>query len=464
MEFVELINHGSRGRPRVWKIAVEGDTVFIEHGVLGGQLVQTSDVPGPKHKRGSKAHITAEEQALLVMKRKIDKQRRRGYISAGETPVTELVWGGPQPSCLTFSKPVNNMSFEDMRARLDHAPGLWTVKRNGFCHVVTRWYGDIWIQTRDTMAVVNDKYPHLVEELYDVIPHHSIFLMEIFMGAGQTNNDRLLMLEVGNPNTSVEHVLARQEEHGKARGYIYRTPYWDGAHVEYAMPVEGWLSHLSELQYQQAPHIWVIEYFRAALSEAVDWLRQHPEEEGLVCYVPGTALGDDSYNFKGREDRPKICWKLKQAQALQGTAGEDDFIAFWAPGGDMYGHCPNACPTIGRLHATQICPVCGNQKLIPDGSWGTGRYQQQVGGLSLFQGDGKGNIVYIGEVASGLKAADKKRLSDSSLYPITVQVSYQDRAYRGKGDKTNALTHPVFEGVREDKQPQECVSSDLVAR
>jgi len=460
MEFTELINHGSKGTPRVWKIGVDHDTVHIEYGTRGGKMVETADTPGSKGKLGTKSYIHPEEQARLVMERKIKKQRQRGYISAGEVPVTELVWGGPQPSCLTFSKPVNNMPMGMMAERLlPNTNGIWTTKRNGFCHVVTRYGAELWIQTRATGAVVNEKYPHLEREFFDVMPHQSILLVEIYMGGGKAKADFNLMQEIANPHTKVGHALAVQEEHGFAQAYVYRAPIIKGRHVEGIRTNRLWIDKL--IYMQETEHIHRLHAFDGDVDLAIHWLRTHgKDEEGLVCYEPDAVLGDDSYNFKGREDRPKCCWKLKQAQARGGTAAEDDFIAYWDPSGGIGGHCPDGCATLKSPLDDSACPVCG-KTTTPDGTWGTGRYQNQVGGLSLYQHDKAGDLVYIADVASGLSAEDKARMANVDLYPVVVKVSYQDRSYVRKGGNSNALSHPVFESIREDKKAHECVSQDL---
>ncbi len=456
-KLVELIQHGGKGKPRIWRIWVEGDRVFTEYGSQGGKMVPTEDVPGSKGKKGTKAYISPEEQAALVMERKVKRQRARGYVGLDEEPVSDIEWDGPLPSSLRFAKPINNAPKGFLEENAEKI--LWTPKKNGMCHLVTRIGPRIYIQTRDKMHDVGDWFPHLKREFFDVMPSMSIVMAEIVVGRGRTKKDFLAMGSISR--SKAERAQLIQRDNGGVNAYIFRVPFWRGVHLEADVSCAGLLEHMAKLP--ETEHISAAPVFQGNYKEVCKELLKR-RYEGFVGYLAKGVYGDESYNFKGREDRPKVAWKLRLSQVQGGRATEDDFVACWNPAGKGM-HCSSSChyPSTGDQSESESLGRCGvcKKKLVPDGTWGTGRYMEKVGSLSLYQYDEEGVSQYIGDVSSGLTAADKTKLADPELYPLCVRVSYKDRDYVTDGGRSNALAHPTFEGVRKDKEWTECVNPDL---
>ena len=462
-EWYELLQYNARLKPRLWRIKVVGDRVIKEQGVDGGKMTRTTDIPGSKGKEGTRSYITPEKQALLIRSRLIKRQRMRGYVERGETPITDINLEGPQPSCLRFSKPVNHVSFEEMGEMIGDpdqlAHALWTLKLNGFCHVITRVANKIYIQTRNKMRDDAAKYPHLVQEMFEFLPHKSVVLAELYMGHGETEADRKAMQAISNSAAKV--AISKQKEMGLVQAYVFRIPIWEGIHIEGHMTCEEWIDLLQCLPVTE--NIYTLESKRMTLARAREELLRI-SSEGFVAYLPGGILGKASFNFRGTEDRPKFCWKLKRAQVEGGRSGEDDFVAYWDPDRDGM-HCTAACHHPSRASVSQSelarrCVLCG-KKMAADGTWGSGRLRGKVGSLSLYQEDHNGVTQYISDVSSGLTDGLRKSLADYAKYPLVVQVKYDARGYVRRGDDSNALTNPRFVCIRKDKDEVEITNEDL---
>ena len=153
-------------------------------------------------------------------------------------------------------------------------------------------------------------------------------------------------------------------------------------------------------------------------------LAQHNGWEGWVVVDPKGIFGDKAYNFRGKPDRPgKFTGKLKPEY-------EDDCIAYWDPDRG-------------------------------EGTWGTGKYQGQVGSVALYQIDIDDELIYLCDCGGGLTAAHKLTLADPGLFPKVVRVAYSERFYLSKGDKTNAMIHPRVLNFRTDKTVDECINPEL---
>jgi len=352
---------------------------------------------------------------------------------------------------MTFSKPINKFDHK----RLDGKELYWTVKMNGRCHPVTRSGKKIWIQTRDTMEDVTDKYPHLVPQFRRFMPNNSIVLAELYVGDGITKEEFRQMGSIAN--SLPERARSQQKKIGLVKAYVYRAPFWNGdCTSERGHICRAWLEFLSDRD--STKHITPVFGCVGTPEQAAERLRQEPWE-GYVAYDPLAVLGKNAFNWIGREGRPKVAWKLKRIEVIEG-AGEDDFIAHWDPEGSTRYCCPNGCPFLYPDALNPACSVCGAKTKAP-GTWGTGKHRKAIGAISLFQINARGEYCYIGNVSSGLSDDQKRQLNIPSCWPRIVQVKFQGRQYRSEGADNNALDHAVLLEFRSDKKPEECINADL---
>ena len=449
---IELRNSQTRGRTRFWMIDVKDNTVSTIWGDITedgsrNQHGETADTKECKGKVGTKAFVTAADNAQFHYSRLIKKKMDEGYVEVGldgrpllgeVENVIDHVRSLPKNLC--FSKPKNGVK-EDAINQLDfEMRSIYTRKVNGMmivAHVMEDGTAELYSRRMDIMT---EHFPHLVDALGPDglnIPPKTIMLFEGFLGQGSTKRELIQVQSVMRSLT--DRAIALQKESGQwVKFCLLRLPFLRGEHLEGKMTmgklINAMENDLAEkfIQYRdpnvKGQFLFTMDVFTGTAAEA-QLLTTRYGYEGWVGYDKELILGDKSYSFTGKPDRSNGCFKLKPDE-------EDDFIAYWNPD-----------------KATKDRPM---------GSWGSGKNQERVGTLSLYQIGASGTEVYICEVGNGI--SDKARgelCEDTNLFPITVQVKFEERFYISQGDKTNALHLPRVLMIRADKAPSECVNSDL---
>jgi hypothetical protein len=444
--------HGRTGE-RYWKVWFEappGETPEVVHSAWGAikngkhkEHGNTNDRPGPKGKEGTKAYVSAAENACFHMDRMIRKKMEEGYVEVGLDgramvggPITQadtIDFSKPLPKNLCFSKPKNNVSESAIRKVEERL--VYTRKLNGMMIIAyTDAAGNISLYSR-RLDDLTEHFPHLVKAMLDLqIPPQSIMLFEAFMGDGNTHEE---LLEV---QAIMRSKAARAQELQKNRGwmkfYLFRLPFYCGEFVE-SRPagqiIEMIENTFTDLFYgyedkKYKTELYAIQPFEGSYDEALV-IAEEEGYEGWVAYIADEALGDYSYSFHGKPDRPKSCFKVKIDM-------EDDFIAYWDPE--------------------------NGSKEKPLGTWGTGKNKGRIGTLSLYQHGPHGKKYYICEVGSGLTDEDREKLADPGFYPLVVAVKFQSRRFISKGADSNALFLPRVAKIHEDKGSMECWSDDLI--
>jgi ATP-dependent DNA ligase len=437
-----------RGQERYWIIGVKKNKVTTIWGALNaaGERVEhgtVTDPIEPKGKAGTKGFVTAEDNAQFVFDRAIRKKTEEGYVEVG-IGGKALVGGAADsidhgtflPKNLAFSKPNNTISDKAM-TKLDRDGRLiYTRKANGMCviaHVLDD--GSVQLYTR-RMDLITAKFPHLCEALQELkVPPKTILLFEATMGDGNTKRDMKLLATVMRADD--EKALQRQKDGGEwVKFYLFRVPILNGEHLEAKYNNEAnmltienaftdrFLGYSHKVAGKFLSCV-AVQTFKS-VAEAKDFAVAHGWE-GWVVYDKDAVIGDKSYRFTGKPDRPASCFKLKPSQ-------EDDFIAYFSP-----------------VDGTKDRPM---------GSFGTGKNRGRVGGLSLYQLNEAGEEVYISEVASGLTDLERESMM-TWKWPKCIQVEFEERFYIKGGDDTNALQLPRFKGLRKDKTVDECINPEL---
>ena len=439
-----------RGQERYWMIDIRKDTVITNWGaVVDGKHREhghTEDKVQPKGKENTKAFMSAKENAVFTHDRAIRKKTEEGYVELGLDgkpllggAADEILHDRPLPKNLCFSKPKNSVT-DSVVQKLDREKrSIYTRKMNGMMVIAhIREDGTVHLYSR-RMDPVTALFPHMVEALSDLrVPPRSILLFEAWRGKGNSKKDMALIQEVMNSDPDL--AIAKQQRTGWARFYLFRVPILDGIHLE-----AKYTNEVNILTIEDAFTDRFLDYkhrdagkFLSALEvlggvndqEAMRFAEEHGFE-GWVVYDKDACLGDKSFCFTGKPDRPSCCFKRKKSE-------EDDFIAYFGPG--------------------------KRTKERPMGSFGTGKNRERVGTLSLYQLNKTGEEVYICEVGSGLSDAERITLAlpeHKKAYPIVVQVECEERFYKSAGDKTNALQLPRVSQIRKDKMWEECVNPEL---
>ena len=467
-EFRQL---GGRTGERYWRVTVDGNQVITEWGGVkkdgaGVDLYRshgtTTDGPGEKGKKGTKGYFTPEKNAQFNADRLIRKKMEEGYVELGSesSAASEIDWEKPLPKNLAFSKPVNSIKPEKLQGLEEQDELVFTWKVNGMAAIIyVNAFGDITIYSR-RMEDVTENFAHVIPDLKRMkVPPKSILLPEAYMGEGKTKDDFNMMQSIMNADPP--HALEMQAEMGNARFYIYRVPFWGGNHLESGDNV-FWMRSMDELLWDacsRSKYFTLLEAHACTIEEAKYRAMNH-SLEGWVVYKKSGSLGELGYSFHGKPNRPACAWKVKYQF-------EDDFSARWDPKRNMGGgHCKSGCQykdlkQVQKTITLGKCAICGG-KLVGDGTFGSGKHMGQIGTVSLYQIAPGGVPVYICEVGTGFSDEQKKNLADPVLFPLCLQIKYDDRRYRSKGDDSNALMIPRVISIREDKDPTECVNEELV--
>jgi predicted DNA-binding WGR domain protein len=449
--------HGRSGE-RYWSISFEAppgqppEVIVTKWGSIKEgakkQHGETKDRPGPKGKTGTKAFMSASDNACFNMDRLIRRKVEEGYVEVGldgrpliggvvekpEYTVLPLYAEGDVidfskalPKNMCFSKPKNTVS-EKFIAKLEADDNLiLTRKVNGMmviCQVTDSGAPRLYTRRMDE---ITNHFPHLLEALSTMeFPAKSILLFEAFMGEGNEKRDLLRVQSI--MRSKYERAIQLQEDDGWMKFYLIRVPVWKGEYLEQTRTCSELCLMIENtftdrfMDYRRSStkdrFLFTLENFEGSVAEA----RAEAERngyEGWVGYKKNATFGKYSFSFHGKPDRPSCCFKMKAEY-------EDDFIAYFDPEHGL--------------------------KEFPMGSWGSGKNTGLLGTLSLYQMDTTTNgQVYVCEVGSGFTDKQRKEMTEAE-YPMVVTVKYTSRQYISEGYATNALEFPRFDQIHPDKE------------
>jgi hypothetical protein len=134
--------------------------------------------------------------------------------------------------------------------------------------------------------------------------------------------------------------------------------------------------------------------------------------EGFVCVDPMAVYGDKSWEFHGKNPRPKFICKLKPDIDV-------DVIVYWDP----------------------------DKKL---GTAGKGKHTGGVGAVQAFLLHPEYGEIDVGKVGLGISDEQAKEFADPELYPMVWQVTCKDWTEKGKMGSASLVR------VRDDKKPEDC--------
>lgn len=431
-----------------WIIWIENKVeVHMQHGILEGKLQHTFDIIGSVGKKGTKAFVPPQANAVLDAERKIRKKVEEGYREVNpdtKKPLTKAATkinfkGLPKNLCFMKPRPEPD-SGKQLKMRdnvLWHKREIITVKRDGFMHpILIDDIGNIRIYTR-RMDEATDKYPHMVASLKKAcIPKKTILLCEFIVLNKNGRDDRLAIQAISN--SLPERARAMQQAGDKAQAVVLSIPFWDGADMSrltFGQAIE-FLEEQFGLKGRCPDYFEGMEVFYGSFKEAIKYVTEG-EREGLVIYDGEASPGDKAWNFRGKPERPE-CWKWKPVY-------EDDFLIVFDPDAE---HWPKK--------------QCGG--------WGRGKWKEYPGQVALYQlaqasksPDEPTSWTFISNCGSGLdetkqkeimKRAKKRKDGTAGI----AEIHYSGRRYLSRDEVSNAVIEPRFIRWRDDKDETEVVN------
>lgn len=444
-EFHQTVTRSSA--PRVWKIWVQGPTVFVQHGQLGGVLQQTHEtMTGVNH--GKKNEKSPEVYAIERARYYAEKKSREGYREVGadgqflDAHVSEIDFDR-LPQNLCFWKPDNSPGATIEKKAKDGK--LWYArKRDGEMIAICKGSGIPQIYSRrmhrkhddeeNAPFTWDDRFPHLIELLDSVMPANSILLGELVMDIHGRDERKL----AGSYMRSLSpQAVADMQTNGYPSFYCWDVAFWEGEDWVSKKPVKERYKLIHEIPLlvgTEFKHRFAAYFLPVQVEnfQSIEAARENAKVrgwEGFIAIDPDGVFEDRAYNFKGKPDRPsKFAAKVK-------PEFEDDFVAMWDPSRG-YGEFS----TKGKY-------VSGDRPGIKS--------------VALYQINSKGEWVYICNCATGMSEEMKRDWADPKLFPMVWQVGYSARTYISQGDDTNALTFPKYLDRRQDKAVAECINPEL---
>jgi hypothetical protein len=430
--------HSRSGTPRFWSIQVVGNLINTWWGQHGGAL-QTATEHMQGVNLGKKNEKTPEVYALERAREMCRKKNWEGYREVGVDgqPLDPVVKADIDfenlPLSLCFYKPDNSMGA-GITKKAESGQVFYTRKANGMMYVIARGQGRPKLYSRRMLRqhddeqggplTWDDRFPHLVSAAEQFMPPNSIILGELVVFRPDGSEDFKHVQSITKSLT--QQSLTDQAAGGFPSFYCWDIAFWEGQDLVRTAPVKDRYDLIHEVL--EAPGFIPVELYTPGYFPTPSHAISHAKArkwEGFVVVDPDGIYGDKGYNFKGKPDRPgSFCAKLKPAY-------EDDFIAIWDP---EKGHGERSTK---------------------------GRSNQGIKAVALFQLNSKGEMVYISNVSSGLTDEAKKTWANPQLYPQVWKVEYTDRRYKAQGDDTNALDFARFIEVRTDKNPEECINTEL---
>lgn len=403
---------------RLEAITTSGKTTFIEleakgkylitkWGLVGSDKVQETRERCEAKNIGKKNFISAEEQAVLRLERKIKKKMESGYTEPGTATVMDEL---PDFSalqkyftpCKPIAKPPKDALTEGYLAdRKYNGVNIILVRdENNVPHVYTRRIDDITLQLFQ-FKEINDIFCKMLPG--------SMLLIELTYWNGNKKEAPEKLRGLINKRRTAEDVRTHYVEimkNGLLVPVIFDVMFWNGAFygdndfVDRRVLLE---SIYKDLVPTQLPFT----------QDAIDY----GKEFGWEGFVLRKADGKIAYTMNGKAKRTGS-WKWKYNCV-------DDFI-------------------------------------VVSAEYGKGKHDKYFAKFRLAQYDRDGNLVDCGYCGPGklivaeLEELHRNRKTSEGIYNVdpymVIEVLFRARASGGI-----KLEFPVFQRIRDDKKPEECI-------
>lgn len=393
------------GKTKFIEIEAKDEYLITRWGYVDGKVQETKEKCEAKNV-GKANFISAEEQAIVRLKRKIKKKMDEGYIIPGGTIVIEkkpdlMALQKYFAPCKPIAKPPKDaLTGGYLADRKFNGVNIILVKdQDTNPHVYTRRIDDITEQ----LYQLND-----VKYVFRQMPAKSMILVElIYISNGVEEPEKLRALI--NKRRSVEAVKERYDKiskNGAVTLIAFDVMFWNGSFVGN----KDFTKRRSILIRSMEENVPLDHTFNQQL---IDKGKRY-KWEGFVLRKPN---GKITYTMNGKAKRFGS-WKWKYEIT-------DDFI-------------------------------------VVDAEYGKGKHDKYFARFKLAQYDKDGHFVDCGYCGPGnlkveeLKEIHADRKSVGGVYRIEpymiIEVLFRARASGGI-----KLEFPVFKRIRDDKKPTECV-------
>ena len=439
----------SRSGTRLWAVWVENDSIRYEWGQLDGKM-QLANEKCLGVNLGKSNEMDAETYALDRAREMCRKKNWEGYREVFHSGTTHGYYDPPAVNTIDFDHLPENMCFykpdNSMGAGITkkaEAGNVWYARKaNGMMFIIAKGNEPAKLYSRRMLRYQDDerdqdgktwdvRFAAIQKAADSIMPPNSIMLGELVVtnSSGEEDFKAIQSLTKSLTNQALYDVDHLAEIYNQYPAfYCWDIAFWDGQDLVSKVPVRERYELIHEVT-DCGRTIIPVQYWNTPgvhnTPEAMIQIAKSMGYEGFVVVDPEGIYGDKAYNFKGKPDRPgSVCAKLKPAY-------ESDFVIYWDPD-KGYGE-----------RSTK------------------GRYSQGIKCVAMFQYDSHGRAIYISNVSSGMTEEMKRDLADPKFYPRVWKIEYTERTYISQGDDTNALTFARFIEERTDKNPEECINSEL---
>lgn len=425
-------SHSKKDKTLTWRIKQEGESYITEHGQEGGAIQTFSDTPGDKGKPGTKAYVSAIDNAHFNILREIRKKEEHGYIEfingvAVNEVATTISFDKPLPKNFCPLKPQSNIEAKAHEKIHKSGKAHYTRKYDGFNTLFVHGDGG-WDAYSRRMDLVTDWFPNHIAELESSdFPKGTILTGEMVCQREDGTDNYKATSRVCRSDANVARKLIEDKECPEPSYFIFDILFYNG-------------KSLNDLSYDDRAKLW--RDFSKVLIKPVT---HHPVDintwaeyaiknkwEGFVIVDGACIPGDKFYSFDGDAKRPKGHHKLKVTRT-------EDVVVFAVSEGSG-----KRLGSVGAIFVKQIDPETG--LFFNCGKIGSGLNDETTGQMDKLCRE-KG-IPFLKKDPEALKID----LQDTS-HDIVVEMEYGERQ-----EDTNKFKFPVFLRIRDDKKASECVA------
>ena len=455
MNHAILYQKTATGRLMSWEVFQEDNVLIYKWGYVGGVIQeQREEVSGIK--QGTAAEKTPEEQATLILLRKVEERKLNGYKDSineayNSNPISDFKlyplptsFSPPKPisskPCLDKEDPIKKKLPNKVIQDLIDQKRLWAQRKaNGVrCYYVVAENPEFEIEEESDSLFPEEKISEEIitktlysrkikdvsqhfkplKDLLDLlpVPPNSIIDMEVTLGGGYTDEQFRVV-------SSMTPITKPYEAMSIYRNWLIRHPndpliaysfdviYWDGVCVlnqEYEKRYN--IAMDLELNYMRCNFEEIQEKFSIPDNMLFkDAIPEMESERWEGCVLWDKKMKSEFW-LNGKPKRLKGCWKWKNTKVA------DCVIA-------------------------DVIPEKGDENL--------------VGSLYLHQFDSEnGKIIQCGQAGSGLSDEDKSNAW--GWIGKVVKIEYDERMPLNiNGER--CFRNPRILGLHEDKTSRECL-------
>jgi DNA ligase-1 len=170
--FPTLFNVASNGQQWSWDIKVEGDTLHVSAGTLGGQKTESAQICAPKN-IGNSNETSGHQQAIKEAQSKWNTKKRKKYFLSIEEASKPRI----QPM---LAQGYNKRFVQNVKPAYDAGHILYGQPKLDGCRCMAYWEGDrVVLMSRGNKEWLFS--PHIVSQLEKCLPKGSILDGELYI-------------------------------------------------------------------------------------------------------------------------------------------------------------------------------------------------------------------------------------------------------------------------------------------